>query len=339
MTIRVGIVGAGYIGEIHAKAVKHQPNAELAAVVEINEDKARSFAEKYSIPKIYSSLEELIKNHNADAIVIGTPNFLHAPQTISALKAGLHVFVEKPMALSVEEATLMDRVSQETSRTLMIGHCWRYDAEVNWLREQVAANTLGDIIRTKGYGIHENWGPVGWFVQKNLSGGGALMDMGIHAIDTARCLLGDPEPVSVYAQIGTYYGNYDVDDTGILLITWKGGTVSYIESGWWQPYSDGPEAATQLFGVKGYGSVFPSRLVLPNGDNGRADVIENGFVFPREEHCEQVMYDRQMSHFLSCITEQSTPDSSAAKGVINMRILAAAYKSAEIGTVVRFEEA
>jgi predicted dehydrogenase len=339
MAIRVGIVGAGYIGEIHSKAVNHQPNAELAAVVDVDEDKARSFAEKHSIPKIYSSLEELIKNNQVDAIVIGTPNYLHAPQSIAALQAGLHVFVEKPMALSVEEAIRMDRASQDTSRTLMIGHCWRYDAEVNWLRAQVAAKTLGDIIRTKGYGIHENWGPAGWFTEKKLSGGGALMDMGIHAIDTARYLLGDPEPVSVYAQIGTYYGDYDVDDTGVLIITWKDGTVSDIESGWWQPYSDGPEAATRLFGVKGYGSIFPSRLVLPVAGTDRTEVIENGFVFPRQEHCEQAMYDRQMSHFLSCITEHATPDSSPAKGVSNMRILAAAYKSAETGTVVRLEEA
>lgn len=339
MTIRVGIVGAGYIGTIHAKAVDQQPCAELVAVVDVDEDRARNFAEKHSIPKIFSSLKELLSGSDVDAVVIGTPNFLHAPQTIAALKAGLHVLVEKPMALSVEEAIRMDRASQGTSQTLMIGHCWRYDAEVNWLRERVAAKTLGNIIRTKGYGIHENWGPVGWFTEKDLSGGGALMDMGIHAIDTARYLLGDPEPVSVYARIGTYYGNYDVDDTGLLIIRWKGGTVSYIESGWWQPYSDGPEAATQLFGVNGYGSVFPSRLILPNSDKGQAEVVANGFVFPREEHCEQAMYDRQMSHFLSCITNHSTPDSSAAKGVMNMKILAAAYKSAERGTIVRFRKA
>jgi predicted dehydrogenase len=338
MTIRMGIVGAGYIGDIHAKAVNNQPNAELVAVVDINEDKARRFAEKHSIPNVYPALDDLINGHTTDAIVIGTPNFLHAPQTIVALKAGLHVLVEKPMALSVEEAKMMDRVSQETYRTLMIGHCWRYDSEVNWLREQVAANNLGNIIRTKGYGVHDNWGPEGWFVQKNLSGGGALMDMGIHAIDTVRYLLGDPEPVSVYAQIGTYYGNYNVDDTGVLIINWKGGTVSYIESGWWQPYSDGPEAATQLFGVKGYGSVFPSRLVLPNAAHDHIDLIDNGFIFPRQEHCEQAMYDRQMAHFLSCLTEQNTPDSSASKGVSNMRILAAAYKSGETGTVVRLED-
>ena len=339
MTIRVAIAGAGFIASIHAKAVKNQPNAELVAVVEKFEDKAKPFAEEYAIPNVYTTLEDLIAASTADAIIIGTPNFLHASQSITALKEGLHVLVEKPMALSVEEATRMDQVSRETSRILMVGHCWRYDREVNWLREQVAANQLGNIIRTKGYGIHENWGPKGWFVQKDLSGGGALMDMGIHAIDTARYLLGDPDPVSVYAQIGTYYGDYNVDDTGMLIIRWENGTVSYIETGWWQPHSDGPEAATQLFGLKGYGSVFPSCLALPDVEHDQVEVIDNGFVFPREEHCEQEMYDRQVAHFLSCIQEQATPNSSASKGLANMEILAAAYKSGETGKVVWLKDA
>jgi len=337
MTIRVAIIGAGYIGEIHAQAVKNQPLAELVAVVDQIEGKAKVFAEKYSIPKIFSSLDELINSHIADAVIIGTPNYLHAQQAITAMNAGLHVLVEKPMALSVEEAKMMNQASQETARTLMIGHCWRYDTEVNWLREQINTNQLGSIVRTKGYGIHENWGPAGWFVKKNLSGGGALVDMGIHAIDTVRYLLGDPEPESVYAQLGTFYGNYDVDDTGLLIINWKGGVVSYIESGWWQPYSDGPEAATQVFGLNGYGSIFPTRVLLPNIETEHVEVIENGYVHPRKEHCEQAMYDRQMAHFLSSITQKTFPNSSGSIGLTNMKILAAAYKSSEEKKPVKVE--
>ncbi|MHC1740106.1 MAG: Gfo/Idh/MocA family protein [Anaerolineaceae bacterium] len=338
MAIRIAVIGAGYIGEIHAKAVKNLAGAELVAVVDQNEEKARDFAAKHSIPHTYYSLDELIKSHTSDAIIIGTPNFLHAQQAISAMKAGIHVMVEKPMALNVDEAKLMVQASNETACTLMVGHCWRYDSEVNWLRDQVNLNRLGNIVRTKGYGIHENWGPSGWFVEKKLSGGGALVDMGIHAIDTARYLLGDPEPESVYAQLGTFYGSYDVDDTGLIIINWKGGAVSYIESGWWQPFSDGPEAATQLFGLKGYGSIFPTCLRIPNLANESVEVIENGYQHPREEHCEQIMYDQQMSHFVTCINEKSTPNSSALKGLTNMKILAAAYKSNETKELVKIEE-
>jgi predicted dehydrogenase len=334
MKIRVAILGAGYIGEIHAKAVESQPNAELVAVVEPIEEKARGFALRHSIAGIYSSLDVLLNDHAADAVIIATPNYLHAPQAISSLEAGLHVLIEKPMAANLEEAKRMEQASHASPGTLMIGHCWRYDTEVNWLRRQVLANNLGNVIRTKGYGIHENWGPAGWFTQKELAGGGALMDMGIHPIDTARYLLGDPEPLSVYASIGTFYGNYDVDDTGMLMISWKGGAVSSIEFGWWQPFSDGPEAATRLYGTKGYGSVFPTRLVLPIGQTDQVKVVEDGFVYPREEHCEQSMYDRQMAHFLSCITEHTTPCSSLAVGMTNMKILAAAYQSSGTGKAV-----
>jgi predicted dehydrogenase len=337
MKIRIAILGAGYIGEIHARAVKNQPDAELVAVVDTLKEKAADFAVRYSIPDIYTSLDDLLKSHAADAVIIGTPNYLHASQAVCSFEAGLHVFVEKPMALTVAEAKLMTQASLDSSRTLMIGHCWRYDTEVNWLRDQVQANHLGNIIRTKGYGIHEHWGPSGWFTQKELAGGGALMDMGIHAIDTVRYLLDDPDPLSVYAMLGTYYGNYDVDDTGILMIHWKGGTVSCIESGWWQPHSDGPEAATHLFGTKGYGSVFPTQLMLPIGQTEKVKVVENGYEHPRKEHCEQAMYDRQMAHFLTSITRGTQPSSSAVVGVTNMKILEAAYQSSISGQVVELD--
>ena len=115
----------------------------------------------------------------------------------------------------------------------------RFDQDVLWLKEQ--SSRLGKIIRTKGYGVHTHWGPSGWFTQKKLAGSGALADMGIHALDTVRFLLGDPRPVSVYAKLGSHYGDYDVDDTGLLLVEWENGAASYIESGWWQPKVAGLE--------------------------------------------------------------------------------------------------
>lgn len=338
MIFRIAIIGAGYIGEVHAKAVKNQPNADLVAIVDNNEEKAKNFAKKYNIPQTFNSFEDLIKAEITDAVIIGTPNYLHAPQTITALEAGYHVLVEKPMALSVEEAKRMNQVSKQTARTLMIAHCWRYDKEVIWLRDQIALNKLGKIVRTKGYGIHKNWGPKGWFVQKDLAGGGALMDMGIHAIDTARYLLGEPEPISVYASLGTHYGEYDVDDTGTLIITWAGGTISCVETGWWQPHLDRPEAATQIFGKEGYGSVFPTLLDLPDLKNNQLDPVKIKYKSSRAEHCDPSMYDNQVRHFLSCIQNQTSPSSNAQLGITNMKILAAAYQSSEKRKVIQLND-
>jgi predicted dehydrogenase len=257
---------------------------------------------------------------------------LHASQTIAALEAGLNVMVEKPMAMSAVEAQKMNAVSEESDGILMVGHCWRFDEEVLWLREQVNSGKIGRVIRTKGYGVHSNEGPAGWFTEKELAGGGALVDMGIHAIDTARFLLGDPTPVSVYARIGTFYKDFDVDDTGVLLVEWENNVISYIESGWWQPHMDGPEASTQLYGTIGFGEVFPTRIKIAN------EVIDPGFTFPREDHCPQEMYDSQLRYFCQCIREGISPNPGGSEGLVNMRILDAAYESARIGKEVEISE-
>src|SRR5204863_2863241 len=111
---------------------------------------------------------------------------------------------------------------------LMVAHCWRFHADVRRLRDRVDAGELGEIVKTRGYGLHERWGPSGWFTDPELAGGGALLDMGVHAIDTTRFLLGDPEPTRVEAVVGTRYGDYQVDDDAILLIAWSNGTNSVV---------------------------------------------------------------------------------------------------------------
>ena len=326
MTIRLAFTGAGYIATIHAKAARNQPDVTLVAVVDKFPDKARDFAGKFGVKFCYTSVEELFEEQVVDALVIGTPNFLHAPQAQAALGRGVHVLVEKPMAMNAGEAEQMLVTSRDTGTVLMVAHCWRFDEDVLWLKKQSAG--LGQILRTKGYGVHVNWGPAGWFTQKNLAGGGALADMGIHALDTARFLLGDPQPVSVYARIGTHYKDFDVDDTGVILVNWDNGAVSYIESGWWQPYADGPEACTQLYGTKGFGQVFPTFIQGKNGNRK-----DSGTPYPRKEHCPQSMYDAQMAHFLKCIRIQTTPVPGGAEGLVNMKIVDAAYKSARSGKV------
>lgn len=333
--MKIAFSGAGYIANIHAQAAQNHPEVELAAVVEKFSDKSRSFAEKFDVACCYQSVEAMLNARDVDALVIGTPNFLHLPQAIAALDRGVHVLVEKPMAMNAAEAEQMVAASQRSGAVLMVAHCWRFDEEVLWLKEQT--EKLGKIIRTKGYGVHTNWGPSGWFTQKPLAGGGAMADMGIHAVDTTRFLLGDPQPISVYARIGTYYQDFEVDDTGLILINWDNGVVSYIESGWWQPHSDGPEAATQLYGTRGFGQVYPTRLELPDFKDERLVVVDPGFVYPRPDHGPQKMYDAQMAYFIECIRAGKTPIPGGAEGLINMKIVDAAYESARSGEVVKVQ--
>jgi predicted dehydrogenase len=334
MSLKIAFAGTGYINKIHARSARNC-GLDLAAVVNHRPESMAQFAADFGIPRQYATVEAMLAESGVDALVVSTPNYLHAPQTIAALNAGVHVLVEKPMAMNAVQAEQMCEVAEKSGATLMVAHCWRFDPDVLWLKKQ--ASKLGKIVRTKGYGVHTHWGPSGWFTQKKFAGGGAMADMGIHALDTARFLLGDPQPVSVYARIGTYYQDFDVDDTGLIIVNWDNGAVSYIESGWWQPHADGVEAATQLYGTQGFGQLFPTRLELPNAKTNELDLIDAGFAFPRPDHMPQILYDRQMEYFIACIQSGKTPLPGGAEGLANMKVVDAAYESARTGQVVKIQ--
>lgn len=332
--MKIAFAGTGYINKVHAQAAQNL-GLELVAVVNHKADSMAEFGTRFGIARQYETVEALLKDGGVDALVISTPNYLHAPQSIAALKAGVHVMVEKPMAMNAAEAEQMNEAAEKSGALLMVAHCWRFDPDVLWLKEQSAK--LGRILRTKGYGVHTHWGPSGWFTQKQYAGGGAMADMGIHALDTARFLLGDPKPVSVYAKIGTYYKDFDVDDTGVIIVEWDNGATSYIESGWWQTHSDGPEAATQLYGIEGFGQLFPTRVEIRNTKEERIDVVESGFKFPRDEHCPQSLYDDQLKYFVECVQKNKKPNPGGLEGLMNMKVVDAAYKSSRIGQVVKIK--
>jgi predicted dehydrogenase len=334
MNMKIAFAGTGYINKIHAQAAQNL-GLELVAVVNHKSDSMIEFGNRFGIARQYDNVESLLKDGNVDALVVSTPNYLHALQTIAALNAGVHVMVEKPMAMNAQEAEQMCEVTEKSRALLMVAHCWRFDPDVLWLKEQ--SSQLGKIVRTKGYGVHTNWGPSGWFTQKEFAGGGALADMGIHALDTARFLLGDPKPVRVYAKIGTYYQNLDVDDTGVIIVEWDNDATSYIESGWWQPHADGPEAATQLYGTQGFGQLFPTKLELPNIQEQKVDVVDSGLEFPREEHCPQSLYDVQLKYFVECIEKNQRPIPGGLEGLMNMKVVDAAYESSRTGKVVNIK--
>lgn len=326
--MKIAFAGAGYIINIHAQAASLQEGVELVSVVDRFPTKAGALAQKFGIKHQFETVDQMLASGGVDALVVGTPNYLHASQSITALNAGVHVMVEKPMAMNAWEANQMMEASQSSGAILMIAHCFRFDPEVLWLREQAKLGRLGRIIRTKGYGVHTRWGPSGWFTEARYAGGGAMADMGVHALDTARFLLGDPQPQSVYARISTYYTRQDVDDTGILIVNWDNGAVSYIESGWWQPHSDGPNAATQLYGDKAFGQLFPTYILE------QETRIDPGFTHPRINHMPQSLYNDQMAYFIRCIRNHDNPSPGGAEGWSNMNVIDAAYESAKTGNVV-----
>ncbi len=329
--INIALIGSGFIQHYHVRGLKSQNEVELAVVADINLTAARDFAQQYGIPEVTDDVLTLTASKKINAAIISTPNKFHAPYALEFLKNGKDVFVEKPMAINFQLGELMAEAAVKFNQLLMVGHMWRFDAEVNYVKDKIVSGELGKIIKTKGYGIHENWGPGGWFVEKELAGGGALADMGVHAIDTVRYLLGDPQPMQVYAKIGTYYGHYNVDDTGVLMISWDNGATSIIESGWWHPHKDGPEAATQLFGSKGYASVFPT---LIKTSHGKKPGEFKPLMPERESHCDQLIYTRQMQHFVDCIRQRKQPIPGFKEGLAVLKIVDAAYESSALGRAV-----
>ncbi|MGH8245098.1 MAG: Gfo/Idh/MocA family protein, partial [Gammaproteobacteria bacterium] len=173
MAIKIAFAGTGYINKIHAQAARVS-GANLTAVVNHKAESMAEFAKQFEVPRQYATVDELLKAGGLDALVVSTPNYLHAAQTIAALNAGVHVLVEKPISMNAAEAKQMWDAAQKSGAKLMVAHCWRFDPEAIWLRGRIAADKIGKIIRTKGCGVHVNWGPGGWFTQKQFAGGGAM---------------------------------------------------------------------------------------------------------------------------------------------------------------------
>ena len=334
MTLKIAFTGTGHISRCHARAAQSLDAVELVAIVNHRPKSMADYAAQFGIARQYKMLDELLADGSVDILSVNTPNYLHAPQTIAALDAGVHVMVEKPMAMNAAEAMRMIEASENSGAKLMVAHCWRFDEEVTWMKRQILGGKLGRILRTKGCGVHVNWGPGNWFVEAKFAGRGALADMGVHAIDTARYLLGDPQPLSVYAKIATEYTDYDVDDSGTIWINWESGTTSIVESGWWWPHADGPEASTQLYGAKAFGQLFPTKLEIPDREAETVSTVDPGYPREREEHCPQIMYDLQMRHFIECVREDKTPNPGGDEGLVNMRIIDAALESSRSGEVV-----
>jgi predicted dehydrogenase len=309
--VRIALFGSGWIMDFHARGVLEHPRGELVAAANWRPESLAALAERHGIPRTTGDWRELADDPSIDAVVIGTPNSLHAPQAIACLEAGKHVLVEKPMARTLAEAEAMNAAAAASGASLMVAHCWRFHPDVRALRGRIERGELGRVVKTRGYGVHAGWGPAGWFIDPELAGGGSLVDMGVHAIDTARYLLGDPAPERVCAVLGTRYRELAVDDDGILLITWSDGTNSIVECGWWQPHLAGLEADTEIYATDGYARVWD----FTEGPEGY-------------EHCSQPMYSAQMAEFIDAVEAGRTPRPDGHDGAVVMSVVEQAHRSA-----------
>ncbi len=327
MTVRTAVLGYGWAANRHVLAAKAAgafgADVEVVAVAGHHGARAAAFAERHGIARWTEDWATLVTDPAIDLVVVATPNALHHPQAAAALDAGRHVLVDKPVTVTVPDAEDLCARADRAGTVLAVGHMWRYRDEVIAVRDRIAAGELGRIVRTHGWGVHAGWGPSRWFTDPALAGGGALIDMGIHALDTARFLLGDPQPVRVQASIGRGVftpasarqpGDDPLDDDGVVTVDWADGSRSVVEFGWWQPQLGGLEADTVVLGTAGATRIWSPDPPLPTP----------------EEHCSVPMYATQLADVARCVRHGGTPRASAAVGLTALRLVDAAYRAAAI---------
>ena len=168
------MIGAGYIAEYHARALQKIDDVEIKAVAAITVEQAKEFADRYDIETVTDNALTFLDRDEIDVVLINTPNYLHTPFAVDFIKNHKDVFLEKPMAMNSDEGKLIADLAKNNDQIVMVGHMWRFDEEVNYIKSIISSGKIGKVFKTKGYGIHENWGPGGWFTQKDKAGGGSF---------------------------------------------------------------------------------------------------------------------------------------------------------------------
>lgn len=337
----MGILGTGGIAKIHAWALTNVSNVHLVAVASRNRERAENFAKgkwsgstytskeiklNYEIEK-FMSYDELVEDDDVDAVYVCLPNALHYEYCLKALKSGKHCFVEKPMTIKSEEAWDLVEVSKERGLVLQVGHMWRLNDNVIFAKRVVEEGLIGNPVKVKAFANHTFFYPKGWFLDSKLSGGGSLIDMGVHAVDTARFIMGE-DFTSVYSHTSTSYIDAPVDDTDVLFLKTTSGIPVVIESGWAQVFSSKEEAAVEVYGSRGFLSVFPTFVRYKLfGSYGDFHPTLNG-------HDSLEMYKDQARNFANAVLELEKPACDGECGAEVVDIVEAAYRSSEFGSVV-----
>lgn len=326
--VRFVIHGGGYIAKIHAQAIADTAGAELAAIAG-RSGSASDLAKRAGVLWLdgEEGLVAAAKRGEFDVAILCTPNTMHAHVGLRLLDAGVHLLVEKPMTTSFVDAKALADRARASKLHAATAHMWRVDQEATWLRDQIAAGAIGTVYRSRGCGVHIGWGPSGWFTEAKLAGGGAVADMGIHAIDTLRFVLGEPKAIAVSARTARRFIKGDVEDTASIRIDWESGGWSEVEAGWWQPFADGPESSLRLYGEGGTATLFPTAVI--KGAGGDAAETITGPTVTKVDHCDPRIYAAQIAHMVAVVN--GAPSLLDTCGPAAVAIMEAAYRSAASG--------
>ncbi len=355
--IKAGVIGAG-IGKFHIEGYQKHPKAQVVALADLNEAVLGAVGRSFGIQTLYTDYKEMLADPEIDCVSVCVPNSLHAPVVIDCLQAGKHVLCEKPLARNAKEGAKMVQAAEDAGKKFMIQFNNRYRPEATLLKDYATGGELGDIYFARCGWIRRNgipgWG--GWFTQEELAGGGPLIDLAVHMLDLTMWLMGNPEPVCVLASTYSVFGpkmealgpwgtpnkkgKFDVEDMAVAMIKFAGGQTIALEASWasrckreWV-YSTlmGTEAGASLERVFGFDGVDDSSI-----DTLQLYTQEHGVPVNRDlvvEPDPAMGRHNAVMHFVDCLVDDVEMISPAGDGLRIMKILDAAYKSAETGKAV-----
>ncbi|NQU38987.1 MAG: Gfo/Idh/MocA family oxidoreductase [Lentisphaerae bacterium] len=340
---RVGVIGLG-IGRNHVKSFHSHEHSEVVAICDQSEARLSEIGDEHKISARYRDAAEMIATEKLDIVAIATPNKLHKPLTLMAFEAGCHVFCEKPMAMNTIEAREMLEAGRVAGKRLMINFGFRFSPQSWALKKEVDRGTLGDIYYARTQWLRRRGMPGfgGWFGTKALSGGGALIDLGVHRLDLALWLMGYPRPVwvmgSTYNHIASDLAKqqgkaFDVEDFAVGLVKFDNGATLEIEASWAGNIAERELMQTRLLGSK-------AGLLQQN--------INGTYEFEAKIYQERdgSQYDMELrppvpdvpgaaAHFVDALVNDTPHIATGEEGLIVMELLDAIYESSRSGQPVQ----
>lgn len=268
----VGVIGLGHAGEAHLAAYTALPGAKVVALAGLERGRLDALSERYQVVHLYDDYRRLIARDDIEAVSVCVPNHLHAPVAVAALKHGKHVLCEKPLARSGAEAAQMVRVARRQRRVLKVAFNHRSRGDVQTLRRFLKAGELGRIYHVKASWLRRSGipGMDSWFTNREMAGGGPLIDLGVHVLDLALYLLDEPRVLAVsaatHAELGPYGRGewagtstmtakpgrtYEVEDLATAFLRLEGGATLLLEAAWAAYCGANDDLCLELFGSDG----------------------------------------------------------------------------------------
>lgn len=350
--LRVGVVGLGFAGETHLKSYLKLPNIEAVALAGLEADKLAQLGATYNVPHLYADYQEIIARDDIDIVSVCTPNYLHAPIAIAALERGKHVLCEKPLARSGSEAAAIVEAATRAQRVLHIAFNHRQRGDVQTLKRYIEAGSLGRIYHAKASWMRRSGipGMGSWFTNKDMAGGGPLIDLGVHVLDLALYLLDEPQVATVsaatYAEIGPsgrggWIGstkqivgaNYEVEDLATAFLRLANGTTLLLEASWATYGSAGDDFGVTLYGTEGGAEIRVKNYNWEDTLRIYTDVAD----LPAEVHPRLVQGEGHLAvvrDFIAAIRSGDWAAHTGTGGLRRAQIIDACYTSAQQGREV-----